>query len=417
MANKQTVISVENMSKQYRLGDVGTGTLAHDLNRWWFRVRGRDDPYRKVTEANDLTESGAADYVWALENINFQVQRGDVLGIIGRNGAGKSTLLKILSRVTGPTIGKVKMKGRIGSLLEVGTGFHPELTGRENVYLNGAILGMTRREVASKLDDIVGFSGCTRYVDTPVKRYSSGMMVRLGFAVAAYLEPEILIVDEVLAVGDAEFQKKCIRKMKDVAKNGRTILFVSHNMTSVRNLCTKGLLLRAGTVQLTASVEECLDRYLSDDANHERKRKENYFGDRICRLDSVLLQDESGKDRSDYQTGESTTLNLEIEAFEDSPNTAFHIGIYREDEVLAAFVNSERNHFSIDLESGRRTVRCRLSNVSFSPGRYMIYVTIISKGIAIYSLANAAALQIHSNGRYEEGRRPYLMLDDEWQDT
>lgn len=255
------VINVENISKQYRLGVVGTGTISHDLNRWWARIRGKEDPNLKVGEINDRAHKGDSEYVWALKDINFEVKRGEVLGIIGQNGAGKSTLLKILSRVTAPTTGCIRVKGRIASLLEVGTGFHPELTGRENIYLNGAINGMTKAEVTSKLDEIVEFSGCERYIDTPVKRYSSGMTVRLGFAVAAHLDPEILIVDEVLAVGDAEFQKKCIGKMQDVASHGRTVLFVSHNMGAVSNLCSRGLLLKNGNVEQVGETADIIDLY------------------------------------------------------------------------------------------------------------------------------------------------------------
>ncbi len=210
------ILKVNNVGKQYRLGVVGTGTISHDLNRWWSRIIGKEDPYLKVGEVNVRSQKGSSDYVWAIRNINFEVKRGEVLGIIGKNGAGKSTLLKILSRVTSPTTGEIKTKGRIASLLEVGTGFHPEMTGRENIYLNGAILGMTKVEINSKIDEIIDFSGCLRYVDTPVKRYSSGMKVRLAFAVAAHLEPDILVVDEVLAVGDAEFQKKAIGKIQDI---------------------------------------------------------------------------------------------------------------------------------------------------------------------------------------------------------
>ena len=225
-----TVIKVESLSKQYRLGQVGTGALSHDINRAWHRLRGKEDPYLRIGETNDRSTTGGSDYVWALKDINFEVHQGEVLGIIGRNGAGKSTLLKILSRTTAPTTGSIKVKGRIASLLEVGTGFHPELSGRDNIFLNGAILGMTRQEIKSKFDEIVDFAGVERYIDTPVKRYSSGMYVRLAFAVAAHLEPEILVVDEVLALGDAEFQKKALGKMKDVSENeGRTVLFVSHN--------------------------------------------------------------------------------------------------------------------------------------------------------------------------------------------
>ena len=257
-----TVIKVENISKQYRLGQVGTGTISHDVNRWWHRIRGKEDPYLKIGESNDRTVKGDSDYVWALKDINFEVKQGEVLGIIGRNGAGKSTLLKILSRTTSPTTGSVKIKGRVASLLEVGTGFHPELSGRDNIYLNGAILGMTKKEIQSKFDEIVDFAGVERYIDTPVKRYSSGMYVRLAFAVAAHLEPEILIVDEVLAVGDAEFQKKCLGKMKDVSVNqGRTVLFVSHNMAAVKQLCTKGIVMLYGMNRFIGTQYDAVNFY------------------------------------------------------------------------------------------------------------------------------------------------------------
>ncbi len=255
-------LKAENISKQYRLGQVGTGTLTHDLNRFWHRMRGKEDPYLKIGEANDRTTKGDSDYVWSLRDINFEIEQGDAVGIIGRNGAGKSTLLKLLSKVTKPTTGKIYTNGRIASLLEVGTGFHPEMTGRENIYLNGAILGMTRKEIKRKFDEIVDFSGVERYIDTPVKRYSSGMYVRLAFAVAAHLESEILIVDEVLAVGDAEFQKKCLGKMGDVSKGeGRTVLFVSHNLTAVKELCKTGILLDQGRLTFTGGVEEAVIEY------------------------------------------------------------------------------------------------------------------------------------------------------------
>src|ERR1700742_4386580 len=256
------VIKVENLSKQYRLGSIGTGSLAHDLNRWWHLARGKEDPYLKIGEVNDRTVSGESAYVWSLRDINFEIEQGDTVGIIGRNGAGKSTLLKILSRVTAPTTGSIKIKGRVASLLEVGTGFHPELTGKENIFLNGAILGMRKAEIKRKFDEIVDFAGVERYVDTPVKRYSSGMYVRLAFAVAAHLESEILVVDEVLAVGDAEFQKKCLGKMGDVSKGeGRTILFVSHNMGSILNLCNKGMLLNHGRLYSTGQISNVLTDY------------------------------------------------------------------------------------------------------------------------------------------------------------
>lgn len=259
-----TAIKFENISKQYRLGLVSTKTLSHDLNRWFqTNIRGKEDPYLKIGDVNDRSKKAESEYVWALKDINFEVQQGDVLGIIGKNGAGKSTLLKILSKVTAPTTGTIKAAGRIASLLEVGTGFHPEMTGRENIFMNGAIMGMSKAEISRKLDEIVDFSGVERYLDTPAKRYSSGMTVRLGFAIAAHLDPEILVVDEVLAVGDAEFQKKAIGKMQDVSSGeGRTVLFVSHNMASMRSLCNKGILLSNGSVSFQGSIEQTIDKYL-----------------------------------------------------------------------------------------------------------------------------------------------------------
>lgn len=261
-----TAIEFNHISKQYRLGFVSAKTLSSDLNRWWqMNVLRREDPYLKVGETNDRTKKALSDFVWALRDVDFKVEQGDVVGIIGKNGAGKSTLLKLLSRVTTPTTGTIRAKGRIASLLEVGTGFHSELTGRENIYMNGAILGMSKQEINRKLDEIVDFSGCERYIDTPVKRYSSGMMVRLGFAVAAHLDPEILVVDEVLAVGDAEFQKKAIGKMQDVSKEeGRTVLFVSHNMASVRNLCHNGILLENGNVRSMGPIDSIVEEYLEN---------------------------------------------------------------------------------------------------------------------------------------------------------
>ena len=264
------VIEFDNVGKQYVLGTIGTGTLSQDLNRWWARIRGKEDPFLKIGEVNDRTKKGESNFVWALKDINFSVDEGDVVGIIGKNGAGKSTLLKILSRVTSPTVGTIKVKGRIASLLEVGTGFHPEMTGRENIYMNGTIMGMTKTEIDRKLDEIVDFAGVEKYLDTPVKRYSSGMMVRLGFAIAAHLEPEILVVDEVLAVGDAEFQKKAIGKMQDVSiGEGRTVLFVSHNMAAVRSLCKKGIVMKNGSIDSIGDITSAIERYLNNNDDAE----------------------------------------------------------------------------------------------------------------------------------------------------
>ena len=299
-----TAIEFENISKQYRLGLVSTGTLSHDLNRFWqTKVLRRDDPYLKVGETNDRAHKGNSDYVWALKDINFKVEQGDVVGIIGRNGAGKSTLLKLLSRVTAPTTGIIRAKGRIASLLEVGTGFHPEMTGRENIYMNGAIMGMSRSEITRKLDEIVDFSGCERYLDTPVKRYSSGMTVRLGFAIAAHLEPEILVVDEVLAVGDAEFQKKAIGKMQDVSRGeGRTVLFVSHNMGAVKNLCKRGIVLDQGQIAFDGDAEEAIDFYI--DSNVQNSVKQIFINDHDHR---------DGQQSKDLEFVKAEIFNSDIE--------------------------------------------------------------------------------------------------------
>ncbi len=287
-------IEFDKVGKLYQLGSVGTGSLSHDFNRWWqTKILRREDPYLKIGETNDRTTRGNSDFVWALRDISYSIEQGDVVGIIGRNGAGKSTLLKLLSRVTAPTTGVIRARGRIASLLEVGTGFHPEMTGRENIYMNGSIMGMTRHEITSKLDEIVDFAGVERYLDTPTKRYSSGMMVRLGFAVAAFLEPEILVVDEVLAVGDAEFQKKAIGKMQDVASGeGRTVLFVSHNMAAVKNLCKSGIVLENGTTAFVGTADDAIKRYLA--ANEELSHTERII-DRIkylkpsIHIDKILI--------------------------------------------------------------------------------------------------------------------------------
>jgi lipopolysaccharide transport system ATP-binding protein len=313
MNNKNIILKAENISKQYRLGTVGTGTLSHDLNRFWHRIRGKEDPYLKVGEVNDRSSKGTSEYVWALKDINFEVEAGEVLGIIGKNGAGKSTLLKILSKVTAPTTGSIKSRGRIASLLEVGTGFNPELTGRENIYLNGAILGMTKKEITSKLDEIIEFSGCERYIDTPTKRYSSGMTVRLAFAVAAFLEPEILVVDEVLAVGDAEFQKKAIGKMQDISREGgRTVLFVSHNMAAVQSLCTRSVVMQNGTIKYVGETEDAIQFYLKDSSSDfEMDKVEHRKGNGIVKLKNVSVYS-SSKDVLP-QTGRKFIIDFEFD--------------------------------------------------------------------------------------------------------
>ena len=314
-----TAIEFNHVSKQYRLGLVSTRTLGADLSRWWtMNVRGKEDPYLKVGSVNDRSAKADSEFVWALRDIDFKVEQGDVIGIIGKNGAGKSTLLKLLSRVTGPTTGTIKARGRIGSLLEVGTGFHPELTGRENIYMNGAILGMNKQEISSKLDEIVAFSGCERYIDTPTKRYSSGMTVRLGFAVASHLEPEILVVDEVLAVGDAEFQKKAIGKMKSISQGeGRTVLFVSHNMTSVRSLCKSGILLENGSVAFSGTADETVSRYLSlnqDSAGVSIADRTDRFGNGRIKVKNIVLRNAAGEEVVDTFAGDFLRIEFHIES-------------------------------------------------------------------------------------------------------
>ena len=308
-----TAIEFNHVGKQYRLGTIGTGTISHDLNRWWARIRGKEDPFLKIGEVNDRTQKANSEFVWALKDINFKVDQGDVLGIIGKNGAGKSTLLKVLSRVTSPTTGTIRARGRIASLLEVGTGFHPEMTGRENIYMNGSIMGMTKDEITRKLDEIVDFAGVEKYIDTPVKRYSSGMTVRLGFAIAAHLEPEILVVDEVLAVGDAEFQKKAIGKMQDISQGGgRTVLFVSHNMAAVKSLCNSGIVIDKGSVVYSGSAIEAVREYVSSKVSSlinykipDSKSHRFYVSKDLEILSTRLL--------SDVEMAQDDSIEVEIE--------------------------------------------------------------------------------------------------------
>ena len=318
--NKDIILKAENISKQYRLGQVGTGTLSHDLNRWWHQVRGKENPYLKIGDTNDRSTKGESDYVWALQDINFEVERGEVLGIIGKNGAGKSTLLKILSKVTAPTTGSIKCRGRIASLLEVGTGFNGEMTGRENIFLNGAILGMTKKEITAKLDEIIEFSGCERYIDTPVKRYSSGMTVRLAFAVAAFLEPEILVIDEVLAVGDAEFQKKAIGKMQDISRQGgRTVLFVSHNMDSIMRLCTKSILLKDGQIIDYDITSKVIDNYLKSEYGTSSYKKWDDMNSlsNIVKIIDVKTHNEYFEAKENFKITESIGVTMKYNVIEE----------------------------------------------------------------------------------------------------
>ena len=375
----EIVIKVENLSKQYRLGEVGTGTISHDLNRWWAKIRGKEDPFLKIGETNNRSKKGNSEYVWALKDINFEVKQGEVLGIIGKNGAGKSTLLKILSKVTGPTTGNIKAKGRIASLLEVGTGFHPELTGRENIYLNGTILGMTRREVSLKLDEIVDFAGVERYLDTPVKRYSSGMMVRLGFSVAAHLEPEILIVDEVLAVGDAEFQAKCIGKIQDVSKeSGRTVLFVSHNMGSVKSLCNRTVLLKNGSISGIGNTSDIIENYLADDFDIERIAKWDEEERPSCEeLELKSIKVLNGNKRLDQAITTDNDIHIEIEYLlkKDIKNLRVALSLYTPDGIhlfsSSDFYTQAQNRLRL---KGKYINTCLIKQRLLNVGKYIVRV-------------------------------------------
>lgn len=381
-------IKFENVSKQYRLGVVGTGTISHDLNRWWHLVRGKEDPYLKVGEVNDRSSKAISQYVWALKDINFEVEQGDVVGIIGRNGAGKSTLLKLLSRVTTPSTGMIKAKGRIASLLEVGTGFHPELTGRENIYMNGSILGMTKSEITRKLDEIIEFAGVEKYIDTPSKRYSSGMTVRLGFAIAAHLDPEIMVVDEVLAVGDVEFQRKAIGKMQDVATGeGRTVLFVSHNMNSVNKLCNKGVILENGYTVFNGNVEDAIDKYVSDymiddDASVSYIADLNAQKDKDIILHAAELIDESGNKIDnviDVHTAFNLRLQIEFRKRINAPKITFHFKNMRDQFVWFNDINDVNKGMDIPHEKGLYEFIIPIEQPLLKPDTYSVSVGITNE--------------------------------------
>jgi len=385
-----TVIKVDDLSKQYRLGEVSTGSIAHDLNRLWYKIRGKEDPYLKIGEDNDRTSKGNSEYVWALRDINFDLKQGEILGIIGRNGAGKSTLLKILSRTTTPTTGTVKIKGRVASLLEVGTGFHPELSGRDNIFLNGAILGMTKKEIRKKFDEIVDFAGVERYIDTPVKRYSSGMYVRLAFGVAAHLEPDILIVDEVLAVGDAEFQKKCIGKMKDVSdQEGRTIIFVSHSMPMIASLCKRGIVLKNGSLTFDGSSAAAVHYY--QNAGKEDSGFLNFLdqskrpGDELGELLQAWVEDQNGKVNSELLINESfkVVMRYAIKSRVPSqPHPNFH---FFDQFGQYVFVSSPTVHKNIEVAPGEFIAECCIPANFFNVGYFSIGValTFLHAGIHV----------------------------------
>ena len=414
-----TAIEFNNISKLYRLGLVSSGTLSNDLKRWWqMSILGKEDPFLKVGSVNDRSKAADSDYVWALKDINFKVEQGDVVGIIGKNGAGKSTLLKLLSKVTAPTTGTIKAKGRIASLLEVGTGFHSELTGRENIYMNGAILGMTKQEINSKIDEIIDFSGCERYIDTPVKRYSSGMTVRLGFAVAAHLDPEILVVDEVLAVGDAEFQKKAIGKMQDVSQGeGRTVLFVSHNMDSIKNLCKSGVILENGKTVFFGTAAECVNKYI--DAGRDTFITETNITDKYRKylrykqieILSVKLLNESPYLAMD----EDVVAEVEMRR-NDLDRDLFTLEMMVED-VLGKRVGSYISAIQ-HVEKDLFKAVIRLKNHSLAKGKYYLNFNVGLKDEdyqfmdydIVYGVLSFEIAYLHNDGK----KKPIKLWRDDW---
>lgn len=399
-------IRFENISKQYRLGTIGTGTLSHDLNRWWqMNVQGREDPFLKVGQSNTLSSKEKEGIVWALRDINLSVEQGEVLGIIGKNGAGKSTLLKLLSRVTAPTTGRIRAWGRVASLLEVGTGFHPEMTGRENIYMNGSIMGMTKAEINRKFDEIVDFAGVERYIDTPVKRYSSGMTVRLGFAIAAHLEPEILVVDEVLAVGDAEFQKKAIGKMQDISKGeGRTVLFVSHNMGAVSRLCTVGAVMKNGSISFHGNVDEAVLNYLENNESggnyvyggEEKSNKDVFF-------EKIIISDNDGKERDEFFYYEQVNIlfNLKINKFKSQYN------------LFCMILDKKLNRvFSAESEGIKEQMQLRIDKNFLVRGNYSIHAFVhipkvkqedVAENVCSFKIIDTGSA-LFKHGNYDYGQ-------------
>ena len=398
----QKVIQVTNLGKQYRLGQVGATTISDDLKRFWYKIRGKDDPFLKIGEENDRTKKGGSEYVWALRDVSFNVYQGDVLGIVGKNGAGKSTLLKILSRTTVPTSGEYKIKGRVASLLEVGTGFHPDLTGRENVFLNGAILGMTKAEIKKNFDEILDFSGVERYIDTPVKRYSSGMYVRLAFAVAAHLKPEILIVDEVLSVGDQEFQDKCLGKMRSVSESGRTVLFVSHNLLAVKQLCTKGIYLKNGKLIKTGTTKDIVEEYLTDDRQLKNDgtipldfQREIGTGDAFFR--KILLTDINDHPLSRLAINQPFKIKLHLEAVKQIKDVTININITTSlgEPIIFSVDSKDSKYLTRTFDEGMHEIEV-MFDFKLLPNNYRVTIGVhyFKDGITIDWLENIYQFKI-----------------------
>ncbi|MBB3204279.1 lipopolysaccharide transport system ATP-binding protein [Rhodopirellula rubra] len=395
-------IQLENVGKVYRLGEIGSSTISGDLSRVWARLRKKPDPLAQVGVVNERERVGG-ESVWALKDISLTVPRGTILGIVGRNGAGKSTLLKLLSRITAPSTGTIRMKGRIASLLEVGTGFHPELTGRENVYLNGAILGMTRQEITRKLDEIVEFSGCAKYLDTPVKRYSSGMTVRLGFAVAAYLECEILVVDEVLAVGDAEFQRKCIGRMQDVAHSGRTVLFVSHNMGSVETLCTDAIAIHAGQLIDSGKPQAVIERYLN---SHSEETVSRLLSGKTSHIKSFRLCDSEGDERSSFFVGDTIVFEAELSAHPSVQEPRFGFVISKSGVGRIATLHTDIQYNERWQVEGRTRVRAVWRDVPLNVGEYRVDASLWGFDRELETLLGCGQFSLEMRDVYGTGLLP-----------
>lgn len=415
------ILSVENVTKLYRLGTVGTGTFGGDVQRFWkTKILGQEDPFLKIGQTNDRTSKEKAEFVWALQDINFEVKRGEVLGIIGKNGAGKSTLLKLLSRITSPTTGSIKSAGRMASLLEVGTGFHPELTGRENIYLNGAILGMTKKEIQSKFDEIVDFSGCELYIDTPTKRYSSGMTVRLGFAVAAFLNPEILVVDEVLAVGDVEFQKKAIGKMKEVSQGGdRTVLFVSHNMASVQELCDNGILLVNGKIAMKGEIKPVINYYLSSQSKlvNPKYFQKNYIDNSEVILKSVEIKGANENCILNFDT--PLEVFFELYSVKDFQSLSFAISCNTIQGVNVFTARSGYGSEIFGLSKGENKVSCLIAN-QLREGSYFFNLGIsIGERTNVLYIEHCFEIEINVSSQSENfvyglNNQGIINIDSKW---
>jgi lipopolysaccharide transport system ATP-binding protein len=388
------VIRAEDISKQYRLGLVGTGTVKDDFKRWYHKVQGKEDPFLKIGDSNDRSTKGESNYVWSLKDINFEINQGDSVGIIGKNGAGKSTLLKILSQVTQPSTGKIYTKGRIASLLEVGTGFHPEMTGRENIYLNGAILGMRKKEIARKMEEIIDFSGVERYIDTPVKRYSSGMYVRLAFAVAAHLESEILIVDEVLAVGDAEFQKKCLGKMGDVtSKDGRTVLFVSHNLGAVKSLCSKGIVLSNGLMSYSGNASEALTQYeLSTDLDLQS----SYSGDGIIK--NIII---NNNEKISYFDKFNLEIKFNTITYINNPILGLVIKDMMDNELMTINNKHYNKQFLQESKLYKGSISLFIDKLQLIPGNYKADVYFGDGTVDLEIVKNIIVFEVSVNTKIE----------------